>query len=71
MNEDGDPTTLYKIATGTKPFILNLRVFFFPCDVQKATTHVVTKALNMRHQEQNGFCGIFIGIPQHQKRYLV
>ena len=25
----------------------------------------------MRHQAQKGFRGIFIGIPQHQKRYLV
>ena len=25
----------------------------------------------MRHQAQKGFCGIFIGIPQHQKGYLV
>ena len=25
----------------------------------------------MRHQAQNIFCGIFVGIPQHQKGYLV
>ena len=25
----------------------------------------------MRHQAQKGFCGIFVGIPQHQKVYLV
>ena len=25
----------------------------------------------MRHQVQKGFCGIFFGIPQHQKEYLV
>ena len=25
----------------------------------------------MRHQAQNGFCGIFVGIPQHQKGYIV
>ena len=25
----------------------------------------------MRHQAQKGFRGIFIGIPEHQKRYLV
>ena len=24
----------------------------------------------MRHQSQKGFCGIFVGIPEHQKRYL-
>ena len=27
--------------------------------------------LNVRHQAQKGFCGIFVGIPQHQKGYLV
>ena len=25
----------------------------------------------MRHQAQKGFCGIFVGIPQHQKGYLL
>ena len=25
----------------------------------------------MRHQAQKGFCGIFVGITQHQKGYLV
>ena len=33
--------------------------------------HVGTKALNMCHQAQKGFRGIFVGIPQHKKRYLV
>ena len=33
--------------------------------------HIETKTLNMRHQEQKGFRGIFVGIPQHQKGYLV
>ena len=32
---------------------------------------VETKTLNMRHQAQNGFRGIFVGIPEHQKVYLV
>ena len=27
--------------------------------------------LNMRHQAQKGFCGIFVGISEHQKGYLV
>ena len=30
-----------------------------------------TNALNMRHQAQKGFCGIFVGIPEHQKGYIV
>ena len=33
--------------------------------------HVETKALNMRHQVQKRFRGIFVGIPEHQKGYLV
>ena len=33
--------------------------------------HVETKTLNMCHQAQKGFRGIFVGIPQHQKGYLV
>ena len=71
INEDGDPTTPHKLATGTKPSVSNLRVLFWPCDVRKATAHVETKKLNMRHQAQKGFCGIFVGIPEHQKGYLV
>ena len=46
-------------------------MLFCPCVVQKATAHVETKTLNMRHQEQKRFHGIFIGIPEHQKGYLV
>ena len=33
--------------------------------------HVETKTLNMRHQVQKGYRGIFVGIPEHQKGYLV
>ena len=57
INEDGDPTTPYKLATGTKPSVSHLRVLFCPCVVGKATAHVETKALNMRHQAQKGFSG--------------
>ena len=71
INEDGDPTTPHKLATGKKPSVSHLRVLFFPCVVQKATAHVETKTLNMRHQAQKGFRGIFVGIPQHKKGYLV
>ena len=71
INEDGDTTTPYKLATGTKPSVSHLRVLFCPCVVRKATAHVETKTLNMRHQAQKGFHGIFVGIPQHQKQYLV
>ena len=71
INDVGDTTTPYKLATGTKPSVSHLRVFFFPCVVRKATAHIGTKASNMRHQAQKGFHGIFVGIPQHQKVYLV
>ena len=71
INKYGDPITPYKLATGTKHSVSHLRVLFCPCVVRKATAHVETKTLNMRHQAQKGFCRIFVGIPQHQKVYLV
>ena len=71
INEDIKLATLFKLATGTRPLVSHLRVLFFPCVVQKAPAHVGTKALNMRHQAQKGFRGIFVGIPLHQKGYLV
>ena len=52
INEDVDTTTLFKLATGTKPSVSYLRVLFFSCVVRKATAHVGTKALNMCHQAQ-------------------
>ena len=63
INEDGDPNTPYKLATGTKNLVLHLRVLFCPYVVQKSTAHDRTKSLNMRHQAQKGFRGIFVGIP--------
>ena len=66
INEDGYPKTPYKLATGTKPSVSHSRVLFCPCVVRKATAHVKTKTLNMRHQAQKCFRGIFVGIPQHQ-----
>ena len=71
INEDGDPTMPHKLVTGTKPSVSHLRVLFSPCVVGKSTAHVETKRLNMRHKSQKGFSGIFVGIPQHQKGYLV
>ena len=49
INEDCDPTTPHKLATGTKPSVSHLRVLFCPCVVPKATTQVETKTLNMCH----------------------
>ena len=71
INKDGDPKTPHKLETGTKPLVSHLRVLLCPCVVRKATAYVETKKLYMRHQAQQGFCGIFVGIPQHQKGYLV
>ena len=71
INEDGDPTTPHKLETGTKPSVSHLCVLFFPFVVRKSTAHIETKTLNMSHQAQTGFCGIFVGIPEHQKVYLV
>ena len=71
INEDGDPTTPYKLATVNKPSVSHLHVLFCTCVVRKATAHVDTKTLNMRQQAQKGFRGIFMGIPQHQEGYLV
>ena len=39
--------------------------------VSKATAHVETNTLNMRHQAQKGFRGISVGFTEHQKGYLV
>ena len=71
ISEDGGTTTPYKLATGTKTPVSHLHVLFCLCVVRKPMAHVETKTLNMCHQAQKGFCGIFVGIPHHQKGYLV
>ena len=63
INGDGNPTSPFKLATGTKPPVSHSHVLFCTCVVQKATANAGTKELNMRHQEQKGFHGIFFGIP--------
>ena len=68
INEDGELTTPFKLASGKKPSVLHLCVFFFSCVIRKATAHVEKEPLNMRHQAKKGFCGILVGIAQHQKR---
>ena len=67
INKYDDPTKPYKLAIGKKPSVSHLRLLLCPCVEPKSTAHVVTKALNMRHQAQKGSCGIFVGISQHQK----
>ena len=63
INNYGGPTTSFQLATSMEPPMSHLRVLFCPYVVRKATEHDVTKALNIRHQAQKGFCGIFVGIP--------
>ena len=71
VNKDSKPTTPFKLATDTKPSVSHLCVLLCLCVVRKATAHVDKKALNMRHQGQKDFRSIFVGIPQHQKGYIV
>ena len=71
INEDGDPTKPFKLATGIKPSVSHLRVLFCPCVVRKDTAHVGIKALNMCHRAQKSLCSIFVVISPHQKGYLV
>ena len=71
VKQDGEQTTPHKMETYTKPSVSKPRVLFCPCVVIKSTAHVETKALNIRHQSIKGFGGIFVGIPQHQKDYII
>ena len=52
INEDGDPTTPHKLATGKKPTVSHQHMLFCSIVVRKASAHVETKVLNMRHQAQ-------------------
>ena len=71
VNQDSEPNTPQKLATVTKLLVSNIRVLFCPYGVQKPTSHVNREALNMCHQPQKGFGGIFVVIPQHRKGYLI
>ena len=67
VNQDGESTMPQKLTTGMKISVSKRIVLFFPCVVRKETAHVETKLLNMRHQSQKRFCGIFVGTPHYQK----
>ena len=71
INEYGDPTAPHKLETGTKPSVSHLRVLFCTCGVRKATAHVETKTLNMRHQAQKGFAVSSVVFQIIKKVYLV
>ena len=45
--------------------------YFFHVFLLKATAHVDTKALSIRHQSQKCFRGTLILIPQYQKWYHI
>ena len=49
MDKHGYSITSYKLATSTKPSVSHLRMLFCPCVVRKATAHIGSKSLNMRH----------------------
>ena len=51
--------------------LISRNMLFYPCVVRKANAHLDKKALNLHHQAQKGFHGIFVGITQHIKGYLV
>ena len=48
INKDVEPTAPFKLETGKKHSVSNLRVLLFPCVVQKATAHVDKKELRMQ-----------------------
>ena len=60
INEDDKDTTPYKLGTGMKHSISHLHVLHFLYVVLKSTSHVGTKALNMRHQGQKGFAAYLL-----------
>ena len=45
--------------------------YFFRVLYVNLQRKIETKTLNVRHQAQKGFRGIFFGIPEHKKLYLV
>ena len=71
VNESGEQTTSIKLMTGNKARIGHIRTLFCPVIVKKLTAQHKGKSLNMRHQPQKGFRGIFVGIPDNQAGYDV
>ena len=49
VKKDGDPSTPFKLVTGTRPLVSHLGMLFCLCVVRKATAQVGTKTLNMSH----------------------
>ena len=51
--------------------VQNLQCLIYACYFVHVLYVNLRRTLNMRHQVQKGFRGIFVGIPEHQKGYLV
>ena len=67
VDKQGNPVTPHELMTGEKAKICHLRTLFCPAIVKKHTAQYKGKHLNMRHQPQKGFRGIFVGIPDNQQ----
>ena len=48
-----------------------MRVIFPMCSTESYCTHCQKCVKYVSPSEKKGFRGIFVGIPQHQKRYIV
>ena len=70
VNEKGEPCTLFELMNGEKPSVRHLRTLFCPVIVKKHTAMKDKKVVNMRHQAQKGYRGIFVGMPENQEGYL-
>ena len=66
INQYDEANTLYKLLTGSNPSVSNLRVILFPCVVRKVPANNNGRLLNMRHQSQKAFRGIFAEITQQK-----
>ena len=69
VNESGKQTTLVELMTGNKARISRILTLLCLVIVKKLTAQHKGKSLNMQHQLQKGFRGIFVGIPENQAGY--
>ena len=70
VNEQGEPCTPSELMHGEKPPVRHLITLFCPVIVKKHTAMKDKKMVNMRHQAQKGYRGIFVGMPENQEGYL-
>ena len=71
INQDGEPTTPRKLSTDTNTSVSNIRVLYCTCILLKTTANVGGKALNIRHQSQEQFWGIFVGITKKSVPHIL